>query len=86
MKVSDIFGLFVRATGFLIVIYSLWDIWGGFDNAFENLLQLNQGGDNSDSASTLSYFIFGVPGLVFGALCFFLADWIVKLAYRNGTQ
>jgi hypothetical protein len=31
----------------------------------------------------LSYFIFGVPEFIAGALCFFLADWIVKLAYRD---
>ena len=33
------------------------------------------------SGSIFYYFAFGLPGLVFGLLCFFLADWIVKLAY-----
>jgi len=82
MKASELFGVVVRATGFLIIIYSLWNVWSGFDNFFENLLQINQGGD-TDAPSTVSYFVFGVPGLVLGSALFFLADWIVKLAYRN---
>jgi hypothetical protein len=85
MKASELFGVIVRLTGFLVIIYSLWNILGGFDNFFENILQLNQGGE-SDLPSTLSYFVFGVPALVFGAACFFLADGIVKLAYRDGSR
>ena len=37
----------------------------------------------SDLASSLSYFVFGVPAVILGAFFFFLADWIVRLAYRN---
>jgi hypothetical protein len=85
MKASELFGVVVRATGFLIIIYSLWNVWSGFDNIFENILQINQGSD-AEMPSSLSYFIFGVPGLVLGAVFFFLADWIVKLAYRNGSH
>lgn len=84
MKPSELFGVVVRVTGFLVIIYSLWNIWGGFDNFFETALGLYQGSD-SDSPTTLSYFMFGVPGLVLGMLFFFLADWIVKLAYRDGS-
>ena len=84
MKASELFGVVVRATGFLIIIYSLWNVWAGFDNVFENLLQANQGSE-ADMPSSLSYFVFGVPGLVLGAVFFFLADWIVKLAYRNNS-
>ena len=82
MKASELFGVVVRATGFLIIIYSLWNVWSGFDNVFENLLQINQGND-ADMPSSISYFVFGIPGLVLGAIFFFLADRIVKLAYRN---
>jgi hypothetical protein len=85
MKPSDIFGIFVRVTGFLVILYSLWNVWAGFDNVFENLLPSNQGGEG-DLPSSLSYFVFGVPGLVFGAVCFFLADGIVKLAYRDASR
>ena len=82
MKASDIFGVAIRTIGFLVILYSLYDFLGGFDNFFENLLPSNQGSD-SESSSTLSYFIFGVPEFIVGVLCFFLADWIVKLAYRE---
>jgi Na+-transporting NADH:ubiquinone oxidoreductase subunit NqrF len=82
MKASELFGVVVRATGFLIIIYSLWNVWAGFDNVFENILQANQGSD-AETPSSISYFVFGVPGLVLGAILFFLADWVVKLAYRN---
>jgi hypothetical protein len=82
MKASDIFGVAVRTIGLLIILYGLYDFLGGFDNFFENMLPSNQGSDQNTS-STLSYFIFGVPEFIMGALCFFLADWIVKLAYRE---
>jgi hypothetical protein len=82
MKPSDIFGVAIRTIGFLTILYGLYDILGGFDNFFENLLPSNQGGD-SGGASTLSYFVFGVPEFIVGVVCFFLADWIVKLAYRD---
>jgi len=84
MKASDIFGVAVRGIGFGIILYSLYDFLGGFDTFFENLLS-RDGGD-SNSASVLSYFIFGIPEFIVGALCFFLADWIVKLAYRDGSS
>ena len=35
---------------------------------------------------TLTYFVFGVPEFIAGVLCFFLADWIVKLAYRDAAS
>jgi hypothetical protein len=85
MKPSDLFGVVIRSIGFLVILYSLYDFLGGFDNFFENLLQTAQNGD-SGSTSTLSYFVFGVPEFIFGAMCFFLADWIVKLAYRDSAS
>ena len=66
MKSSDLFGVVVRVTGFLIIIYGLWNVWAGFENIFENLLQLNSGGD-TDAPSILSYFAFGIPALLLGA-------------------
>ncbi len=85
MKASELFGVVIRTIGFLIILYSLYDFLGGFDSFFENLLQSNQDG-NSSSASTLSYFVFGVPEFIAGVLCFFLAVWIVKLAYRDHSS
>ena len=84
MKPSELFGVVVRVTGFLVIIYSLWNVWAGVDNAVENLLPGNQAGD-SDQPSTFSYFAFGVPGFLLGALFFFFADGIVKLAYRDAS-
>ncbi len=85
MKASELFGVVVRVAGFLVVLYSLWNVWAGFEGILENVLQLNQDSDGGTS-STFSYFAFGLPGLVFGLLCFFLADWIVKLAYRDAVS
>jgi hypothetical protein len=82
MKPSELFGVFVRVAGFLIVIYGMYEIWSGIDNFGENLLSAGQD-DNSDQASSLIYFVFGIPSLFVGAICFFLADWIVRLTYRN---
>ncbi len=81
MKSSDIFGVAVRTIGLLVILYGLYDVWGGFDNFFENAFSSAQ--DDSNTASTLSYFIYGVPEFIAGALLFFLADWVVKLAYRD---
>jgi hypothetical protein len=85
VKPSELFGVFVRVAGFLIVIYGIYEIWGGLDNFAENLLAGSQD-DNSDQISSLSYFVFGIPSLFVGAICFFLADWIVRIAYRNPTE
>jgi hypothetical protein len=84
MKASELFGVIVRATGFLIIIYSLWNVWAGFDDVFENILPINQGSD-AGAPSAFSCFAFGFPGLLLGAIFFFLADWIVKLAYRDAS-
>ena len=85
MKPTELFGIIVRTTGFLIIIYSVWNVWAGFDNVVENILQINQSSD-SGADSTFSYFVFGIPGLAVGAICFFFADWIVKLAYRVSSE
>ena len=82
MKPSDLFGVVIRTIGFLVILYALYDFLGGFDSFFENLLSGGQDG-NSGSTSTWSYFVFGVPDFIVGVLCFFLADWLVKLAYRD---
>jgi hypothetical protein len=82
MKPSELLGVVIRAAGFLVVLYSLYDFLSGFDNFLENLLAGGQD-SSSGSVSTLSYFVFGIPEFIAGALCFFLADWIVKLAYRE---
>ena len=74
----------MRLAGFLIVLYGMYEIWGGLDNVAENLLAGSQD-DNSDQISSLSFFVFGIPSLFVGAICFFLADWIVRLTYRNQT-
>lgn len=85
MKPTELFGVVVRVTGFLVILYSLWNLLAGVDNMVENLLPANQGGDTSDLPSTFSYFAFGVPAFVLGAVFFFFADWIVKLAYRDSS-
>jgi hypothetical protein len=85
MKPSDLFGVVIRTVGFLVILYALYDFLGGFETFFENLLQSGQDG-NSSSASILSYFVFGIPEFIVGVLCFFLADWIVKLAYRDPSS
>jgi len=82
MKPSELFGVVIRTAGFLVILYSLYDFLGGFDNFFENIMSGGRDGD-SGSTSTLTYFVFGVPEFIVGVLCFFLADWIVKLAYRD---
>ena len=84
MKPSELFGVAVRVTGLLVILYSMWNVWAGVDNVVENLLPANQGNDTSDLPSTFSYFAFAVPAFVLGAIFFFFADWIVKLAYRDG--
>jgi len=82
MKPSELFGVAIRTIGLLIILYSLYDFLSGFDNFFENLLAGGQ--ENvSGSVSTLSYFVFGIPEFIAGVLLFFLAGWIVRLAYRD---
>ena len=82
MKPSELFGVAVRFAGFLIVLYGLYEVWGGLDNVVENAIAAAQG-DSSDQPASLVYFVFGIPSLVLGALIFFFADWLVKLGYRE---
>ncbi len=82
MKASELFGVLVRLTGFLMVLYGLYEIWGGLENSVENLLPGNQG-DNGEQVSVIAYFAFGIPSLVAGAVVFFGADLLVRVAYRN---
>ena len=82
MKSSELFGVCVRVTGFLILIYGMWEILGGFENLVENFLAAAQD-ESSETTSSFAYFAFGIPAFVWGALCFFFADWIVRLAYRH---
>jgi hypothetical protein len=85
MKPSELFGVVVRTIGFLVVLYGLWNLWAGFENIFENMLSVSEGSD-ADLPLSLPYFAFGVPSLLLGIICFFLADWIVKLAYRDASR
>ena len=82
MKPSELFGVFVRLAGFLVVIYGLYEIWGGLDNVVENVIATSQE-DTSDQPSSFGFFSFGIPALVMGFIVFFFADVIVRLAYRN---
>ena len=85
MKPPDLFGVIIRTIGLLVILYSLYDFLGGFDSFFENLLSGGGGGD-ANANSVLSYFVFGVPEFIVGMICFFLADWIVRLAYRDASS
>ena len=82
MKPSDLFGVFIRTIGFLITLYGLWEIWGGMENVVTNLLP----SDNGDQASSFSYFADGIPSVIVGILIFFLAHWIVRLAYGKADS
>lgn len=77
MKASDLFGVFIRLAGFLMVIYGLWELWGGVETIISNLIP----SDNNDQTSSFSFFADGIPAVIVGILIFFLADWIVRLAY-----
>lgn len=77
MKPSDLFGVLIRLAGFLIAIYGAWEIWGGMENIVENLFAT----DSGDQTSSFSFFADGMPALIVGILIFFLAGWIVRLAY-----
>ena len=82
MKPSELFGVVVRAAGFLIVIYGLWELWGGIENLAENLLSADAG----DQTSSFSFFADGVPAVVVGILIFFFADGIVRLGYGHPKE
>jgi hypothetical protein len=82
MKPSELFGVIVRVTGFLVILYSLWHLWAGCETIMEGILPLDDGSE-SGLSSVFYYFAFGIPMLAVGLVCFFLADWVVKLAYRR---
>jgi hypothetical protein len=85
MKPPELFGVFVRLTGLLIVLYGLYELWAGLDNVVENLIDAAQG-NNSDLPSSFGFFAFSIPSLIVGSVVFFFADLIARLAYRNREQ
>ena len=82
MKPNELFGVLVRVIGFLVITYGLWNVWGGFEAIAEGILPLSDG-NGLDLPSIFYCFAFGIPELIWGAICLFLADWIVRLAYRK---
>jgi hypothetical protein len=81
MKPSDIFGVVVRTFGFVIIIWGCWNALAGLVIALEPTAQTHR--PPEDQYSALSYLGTGIPAIVFGAVCFFCADWIVRLTYRE---
>ena len=81
MKPSDIFGIVVRVIGFVIIIWGLWNVLAGVVTVMETVAQTHRPPDEQYSA--LSYLSMGIPPFIFGALCFFFADQIVRLTYRD---
>jgi hypothetical protein len=79
MKASELFGVVVRATGFLTVLFGLWELWGGVENVVQNILST----DSGDQTSSFTFFADGIPALLAGVIIFFVADLIVHLAYRH---
>lgn len=78
MKAPDVFGLIIRIVGFFVMTYGLWYLWAGVHSVMEIVLRRP---GSTDGSSTFDYFSFGLPAMAFGAVCFFCADWIVRLAY-----
>ena len=70
----------MRAAGFVMVIYGLWELLGGFENVIGNILAA---GNGDDQTSSLNFFVDGIPAVGVGILIFFFADGIVRLAYRK---
>ena len=84
-ETSELFGVVVRTTGFLVIIYSLWNVWAGFDNIFENILQMNEGGD-ADLPSSLIVFCVWCPGAGVGGHLFSswptgLSNWLTGIRH-----
>ena len=67
----------MRTAGFLFAIYGLWQLWGGVETVVENLFAA----DSSDQTSSFTFFADGIPATIGGIIIFFIADFIVRLAY-----
>ncbi|HWW01345.1 MAG TPA: hypothetical protein VNZ64_16735 [Candidatus Acidoferrum sp.] len=78
MKASDVFGLVVRVTGFLLIVYGLrCELYalGSIPSAVFN------GGEGL--RRSFNWFTYGLPIFAFGSVCLLCADWVVKLTYRE---
>ena len=78
MKAPDLLGLVIRIVGCLMIIYGLWSVLYGVEGIPAAIL-----GRGDSEESPVSDLAFGMPVVAFGSLCFFCADWIVKLSYRH---
>ena len=62
-----------------MVIYGLWELWGGMETIVQNFFI----SDSNDQNSSFSFFADGIPAVIVGVIVFFLADWIVRLTYGS---
>jgi len=86
MKPADIFGLVIRTLGFLLIIYGLWYILYGVGSMPSALLGHDDDTRSGFLDSPLGDIAWGIPIVAFGSLCFFCADWIVRLSYRHPRE
>lgn len=81
MKAPDILGLVIRIVGFIIMIWSIWDLLGGLAVLAASFQSSSRPAEIQYSSS--SFFITGLPALVFGLFCFLQTDRIVRWTYRE---
>ncbi len=83
MKPSSLFGVFIRAVGFLILAYALWQIIVAVVMA----VVLPEPALTGPSVHIWpwTHIMLQVLAVLFGALCFFRADCIVRLAYGSDS-
>jgi hypothetical protein len=83
MKPSEIFGIVVRVVGFLGIVWGLWNILDGADSILLRLLPQQPSVGEIMRFSPITYFVTGVPAMLFGAFCFFRADKVVRMTYGD---
>lgn len=86
MKPSEIFGLFIRMVGFLVLVYGLWHVLVGIVSIPEAFFQNLSNNEHSQEVSIFECFALGVPMSGFGICCCCFADLITKLTYRNSKR
>jgi len=74
MKPPDILGLVIRIAGFFLITFSLWYLLTAVRSIPAVLF--------SHDTSSVVYFLLGTPMFIYGVVCLFCADWIVRLSYK----
>ena len=81
MKPQDIFGIILRLVALYISLWGAWNTLAGIRWILPTIQSVIFG--TSPKYSTIDYWFYGIPALLFGITIFLLAESLVGITYPS---